>query len=116
MTIHTIPGKLVVIEGIDGSGKDTQADLLVSQFGYEKTRLPFYDNDSGALLRKYIDSGKIGISEERFQAAMTLNYIEHYDTHIKPLLDMGKNVVMTRYVPSMYAYAKSFDIDWGVLE
>lgn len=121
MTIHErkytpSPGKLVVIEGIDGSGKDTQADLLVEKYGYIKTRLPFYENQSGKILREMVDSQKTWVSEERFQAAMVLNYLEHFDTFMRPLLEQGKKIVMTRYMHSMHAYAMSFGINDTVLE
>lgn len=105
------PGKLVVLEGLDGSGKDTQADLLVERCGYIKTRLPMKSSETGKILYKHIENGKKKISEEYFQALMLANYIEHFDNVIKPALDQGKNIVMTRYTPSMVAYADSFGAD-----
>lgn len=113
MTIHKEKpiGKLVVIEGIDGSGKDTQADLLVSNYWYNKTRLPIYEYETGKIIRRHIDNNKQDCTEEEFQSLMLCNYLEHYNKFIRPNLEAGNNIVMTRYTPSMIAYSKSFWID-----
>lgn len=109
-------GRLVIIEGIDGSGKDTQADILVKEYGFLKTRLPEYDYDSWKLLRKYINNSKQWITEEVFQWVMMTNYIEHLQGFILPEILRGNNVVMTRFLPSMIAYWKAFDIDVSFLK
>jgi dTMP kinase len=41
----------IVIDGIDGSGKSTQLDLLP----YTKINFPNYTSDTGKLIRKYLD-------------------------------------------------------------
>lgn len=57
-------GKLIVLEGIDGSGKSTQYELLCARF--EQAGIPFhrvifprYDQESSALIRMYL-GGKFG--------------------------------------------------------
>ena len=57
-------GKLIVIEGLDGSGKSTQLELLkkrLSEAGVPITAVSFpdYDSDSSALVKMYL-SGKFG--------------------------------------------------------
>ncbi|NLM62109.1 MAG: deoxynucleoside kinase [Clostridiales bacterium] len=61
-------GKLIVIEGIDGSGKSTQALLLRQRlekegrnFRYQK--FPRYENPSSQLLRMYL-GGEFGSSPD----------------------------------------------------
>ena len=55
----TEKGKLVVIEGLDGSGKATQAGLLYEAFKKQGIRVrqvsfPNYASDSSALVRMYL--------------------------------------------------------------
>ena len=55
-------GKLIVIEGLDGSGKATQAKLLSEKLystGYTVTQVSFpdYKSDSSALVRIVLDWG-----------------------------------------------------------
>ena len=56
--------KLIVIEGLDGSGKETQANLLsedLKKNGYpvRKVSFPDYESDSSALVKMYL-SGQLG--------------------------------------------------------
>lgn len=53
-------GKLIVIEGVDGSGKATQSSLLyerIKNAGFETTKVDFprYDNPSSSLVRMYLN-------------------------------------------------------------
>ena len=48
-------GKIIVIEGLDGSGKATQTDLLYKKLlsegkNVKKLTFPCYDSDSSALV------------------------------------------------------------------
>lgn len=57
-------GKLIVIEGLDGSGKSTQLDILSQRLkdeGYNAISVSFpdYDNPSSTLVKMYL-SGKFG--------------------------------------------------------
>lgn len=57
-------GKLIVIEGLDGSGKGTQAGELVKNLAargelVRKISFPNYDSDSSALVKMYL-SGQFG--------------------------------------------------------
>lgn len=57
-------GKLIVIEGLDGSGKGTQAELLTERLRQQgeavrKVSFPDYASDSSALVKMYL-SGQFG--------------------------------------------------------
>lgn len=57
-------GKLIIMEGLDGSGKGTQADLLAKRLteqgkSLRKITFPDYASDSSALVRMYL-AGKFG--------------------------------------------------------
>ncbi len=53
-------GKIIVIEGLDGSGKATQSRLLMDRLSKEynvrKLTFPDYDSDGSALVRMYLNS------------------------------------------------------------
>ena len=57
-------GKLIVIEGLDGSGKSTQLDLLFenlkkNNIDCKSVSFPDYDNPSSTLVKMYL-AGKFG--------------------------------------------------------
>lgn len=52
-------GKLIIMEGLDGSGKSTQTDLLEkyivqNNIEYKKIKLPDYDSPSSTLVNMYL--------------------------------------------------------------
>ena len=58
--------KLIIIEGLDGSGKSTQVELLQKYFesegiNYKKIKLPDYDSPSSTLVNMYL-AGEFGKS------------------------------------------------------
>lgn len=53
-------GKLIVIEGLDGSGKSTQIELIKKYFDdkgidFKQIKLPDYDDPSSTLVRMYLN-------------------------------------------------------------
>lgn len=65
-------GKLIVIEGLDGSGKATQTALLCSFLQSQgikncKVSFPDYDSDSSALIKMYLN-GDFGASPDAVNA------------------------------------------------
>ena len=59
-------GKLIVIEGLDGSGKATQANLLFERLEknnlkVKKVTFPDYESDSSAPVRMYL-AGKLELT------------------------------------------------------
>lgn len=62
-------GRLIVLEGLDGSGKSTQLELLRKRMKGEVryVKFPDYASESSALVRMYLD-GKFGTKPEDVNA------------------------------------------------
>ena len=110
-------GKLLVIEGTEGSGKETQADLLVrrlNEMGEKavKMRFPMYDTPTGKIIYEHIlnKDGNSYFDEEVDPKALSLYYAADRVNNIgkiNELLDKGDHVVLDRYVESNMAYQAS---------
>ena len=98
-------GKLIVIDGTDGTGKTTQMALLVKRLRTEKYRVaitdfPRYGLPSAYFVERYLN-GKYGKSAEVDPRAASLFYaLDRYDARqeIKKMLRQGRLVVSNRYV------------------
>lgn len=118
-------GAFIVMEGIDGAGKSTQARLLAKWFedkGYEVilTKEPT-DTAFGKLIRRLVlTGGKEGIidgsriSHEAEALLFAADRAEHVAKLIKPSLEAGKIVISDRYFYSSLAYqwARGLDLEW----
>ena len=113
---------LIAVEGIDGSGKNTQAHLLVDWFktqGFAATYrdFPRYENLTGKaigghLAKKWKASDDLFLDELVFQALMTVNRHEEIPEVLR-LQEQGP-VVLDRYWASGYAYgaANGLPTEW----
>ena len=101
------PGKFIVIEGLDGSGKSTQSNLLVKSLrkkGYEIAKIDFpqYGTKSAGLVEEYLN-GRYGTSEQVGPYRASIFYAcDRYDAsfRIEKWLKEGKIVISDRYVAS----------------
>lgn len=102
-----ITGKLIVIDGTDGSGKGTQTKLLVERLkkeGYdiEIADFPRYGQKSAALVEEYLN-GKFGSPQEVGAYRASIFYAcDRYAAsfEIKQWLTQGKIIISNRYVSS----------------
>jgi len=114
-------GKLIVIDGADGSGKATQSRRLVerlSEEGYRAELLDFpryNDNVFGRLLRECLDGKRGDFMSIDARIASVLYAADRYESrsHIQEWLREGKVVVLDRYVSAnmMHQGAKIHDAD-----
>ena len=103
-------GRFIVIEGLDSSGKHTQALLLKSKLkGSVLVSFPNYKSAIGRLIEDYLH-GRMGSKEEvPAEVAALLYAMDRYQLREKldKMLEMGKTVIADRYTPSnLYQAAK----------
>ena len=102
-------GKLIVIEGTDGSGKSTQFKLLTSRLesenrAFQKLVFPQYAEPSSALIRMYL-GGEFGTkpSDVNAYAASAFYAVDRYASFKKVWGDWYQNgglIVSDRYTTS----------------
>ena len=116
-TIET--GKLIVIEGNDGSGKGTQAELLSNRILTELgVQVVSYREPGGSPigeeLRKIFKDQSLSRSPETNVDLIFANRRENWYQGIFPALKVGKWVVNDRSDMSTYAYqghGEGFDLE-----
>jgi len=100
-------GRLIVIEGTDGSGKKTQTELLVQRLRDEGRTVttfsfPQYGKKSAGMVEEYL-AGKYGPSNEVDPYSASVFYaVDRFDVakEIRAALNRGEIVVLDRYVDS----------------
>ena len=98
-------GKLIIIEGLDGSGKSTQIQLLTKRAQsmgkkVRQTKFPNYEEDSSALVKAYLGGELGGLSEINAYAASTFYSVDRYATyrrHMKKDYEEGCIFLLDRY-------------------
>jgi dTMP kinase len=113
---HPYPGKLIVVEGIDGSGKSTQLALvnrwLVSQ-GY---KVFFTEWNSSLLVRRSMKRGKKKdmLTPTTFSLLHAVDFADRLTYRIIPPLKAGMIVLADRYVFTAFArdVARGVHPDW----
>ena len=113
-------GMLICIEGIDASGKTTQAKLLVKNLnerGYEAV----YTSEPtkgffGQILRQKILYGNERVPAVVEALLFALDRLEHVEKEIKPALEKEKIVVSDRYLYSSIAYQGAAGLDPAWIE
>lgn len=112
-------GKFIVLEGLDGSGQSTQAELLrkfLIKRGYQVilTKEPTLDSKAGKKIRKILDE-KEKISPKELQKLFAQDRKEHLENTIIPALKKGKAVISDRYFFSSFAYGVASGLNLGWL-
>ena len=119
MIKNTYPGKFIVVEGLDGSGKNAQIEFLVDylkKLGKEViiTREPTLDSQSGRKIKQALQQ-EIKLDPLELQSLYVQDRKEHLENKVIPALKEGKLVVSSRYVFSTFAYGASNGLDIDLL-
>ncbi len=116
-------GKLIVIEGLDGSGKSTQLELLcknltANNVDNRMVSFPDYSENSSALVKMYL-GGEFGTNPGDVNAyAASLFYavdrFASFAKHWKDYYNAGGTVISGRYVTSnaVHQTAKLPENEW----
>jgi dTMP kinase len=114
---NNYPGKFIVMEGLDGSGKSAQVDLMIDYLkkSGEKvvvTKEPTMDSDAGRKIKQALRK-EIAIEPLELQKLYVQDRKEHLENKVIPALKLGKFVVSSRYAFSTFAYgyADGLDVD-----
>jgi len=104
-------GKLIVIEGIDGAGKGTQAGLLahaLQQRGiaFVTFSFPRYESSFGRLIAQFLngDFGPLAAVDPHFSALLYAGDRLEAKPDLEGALNSGRAVVLDRYVASNLAH------------
>lgn len=102
-------GKLIVFEGIDGSGKSTQFDMMCEKLNdmgcdYKRLVFPQYEEPSSALIKMYLE-GQFGTKpgDVNAYAASAFYAVDRYASYVKVWRDYyikGGTVLADRYTTS----------------
>jgi len=113
-------GKFIVVEGLDGSGKSAQVDLVVEYLKQKGkkvvlTKEPTIDSEAGRKIKQALRK-EIFIDPLELQKLYVQDRKEHLQNKVIPALEAGKFVVSSRYFFSTLAYGHSDGLDVELLK
>lgn len=99
-------GKLILIEGLDRTGKSTQCSLLAERLGDQAHLIKFPDRTTGigALINTYLTDEAFALPDQSIHLLFSANRWEQHAA-IEGMLLAGQHVVLDRYVYSGVAYS-----------
>lgn len=105
LKLHGIPGKLIVVEGIDGSGKSTQLRLLEKWLRYNGFEVFRTEWNSSDLVKSITSKGKKkeNLTPTTFSLLHATDFADRFERNILPLLRAGYFVLADRYIYTAYA-------------
>ena len=109
-------GVLIVFEGIDGAGKSTQAEILLSRLKARGYDVAYFREPSESKWGREIKSRALradSLSPEEELELFQKDRRENVERNLKPALEDRKVVILDRYYYSTIAYqgAKGIDKD-----
>jgi dTMP kinase len=99
------PGRLIAVEGLDGSGKSTQIYLLKRWLEAEGIKVYFSEWNSSELVKSATSKGKKRelLKPTTFSLIHATDFADRYERHLLPLLRAGYIVLCDRYAFTAFA-------------
>ena len=109
-------GKLIIVKGIDGSGKSTQLALLSQWLRSQSIAVAFSEWNSSPLVRQTMRRGKRKkmFTPTTFSLLHATDFADRMERYILPLLKAGAVVCADRYAYTAFArdVARGVDRQW----
>lgn len=105
MKPHNYPGRLFIVEGIDGSGKSTQIELLYKWLLALGYNVFFSEWNSSPLVKSTTRMGKQKrmFTPTTFSLIHATDFADRHENYIVPLLKAGVIVLADRYAYTAFA-------------
>jgi len=99
------PGRLVAVEGLDGSGKSTQIYLLKRWLELQGLKVFFSEWNSSDLVKSVTSKGKKWelLTATTFSLIHATDFADRYERQLVPLLRAGYIVLCDRYIFTAFA-------------
>lgn len=114
--MQTIKGKLIAVEGVDGSGKSTQVYLLKRWLELQNLKVSFTEWNSSELVKAATRRGKKQqlLTPTTFSLIHCTDFAHRYERQVMPLLRQGYVVLADRYIFTALARdaVRGCDRDW----
>jgi len=113
---NTTPGKLIIVEGIDGSGKSTQIDLLYKWLLAQGRSVYFSEWNSSTLVKSTTKRAKKRklFTPTTFSLLQATDFADRWENRILPMLKAGVIVLADRYAFTAFGrdVARRVDRKW----
>ena len=99
------PGRLIAVEGLDGSGKSTQIYLLKRWMEWQGLKVFFSEWNSSDLVKAATSKGKKRelLTPTTFSLIHATDFADRYERQLVPLLRAGYVVLCDRYIFTAFA-------------
>jgi dTMP kinase len=99
------PGRLIAVEGLDGSGKSTQIYLLKRWLELQNLKVYFSEWNSSEIVKAATSKGKkmTLLTPTTFSLIHATDFADRYERHLAPLLRAGYLVLCDRYIFTAFA-------------
>ena len=99
------PGRLIAVEGLDGSGKSTQIHLLKRWLELQGLKVFFSEWNSSELVKAATSKGKKRqlLTPTTFSLIHATDFADRYERQLVPLMRAGYLVLCDRYIFTAFA-------------